>query len=192
MRCDNVNSKAFRKPLEGFSIVQYNDNMKSVWISIQKEAGQFENYSDEDIVDYFEKTFLIDNGNIEERCFFLKDEAKDKYVGTCCAWFSNKGDKIVPVLHWLAVIPLYRNHGYARMLITQVMQYFTLNNEKEAVYLHTQPESFKAIKLYNDFGFNISKNDTYGNAVNEYEDSIVILKNIMDNESYLRLMETAV
>ena len=31
MRCDVVNHNAFSEPIEGFSIVQYNDNMKSVF-----------------------------------------------------------------------------------------------------------------------------------------------------------------
>ena len=31
MRCDVVKHNAFSEPIEGFSIVQYNDNMKSVF-----------------------------------------------------------------------------------------------------------------------------------------------------------------
>ena len=64
--------------------------------------------------------------------------------------------------------------------------------EKQAVYLHTQPESYRAIKLYNDFGFNITKEDSYGYAVNEYEDAMGILKDVMNAEAYKRLKNTAV
>lgn len=34
------------------------------------------------------------------------------------------------------------------MLITYVLKYFEQKYEKQAVYLHTQPESYQAIKLY--------------------------------------------
>ncbi len=192
MRCDSINRNAFSEAEECFSIVKYRPEMKSVWIEIQKAAGQFEGYSDADIADYFEKTFLYDSSEIDERCFFLKDNVEEAYIGTCCAWFSNKGKRIVPVLHWLAVVPTHRNRGCARMLITYVLKYFEQKYEKQAVYLHTQPESYQAIKLYNDFGFNITQEDSYGHAVNEYEDAMEILKEVMNSEAYKRLKNTAV
>lgn len=76
MRCDSINRNAFSEAEECFSIVKYRPEMKSVWIEIQKAAGQFERYSDADIADYFEKTFLYDSSEIDERCFFLKDNVE--------------------------------------------------------------------------------------------------------------------
>ena len=192
MRCESINRNAFSEAEECFSIVKYRPEMKSVWIEIQKAAGQFEGYSDADIADYFEKTFLFESSEISERCFFLKDNIEEAYIGTCCAWFSNKGKRIVPVLHWLAVVPTHRNRGCARILITCVLKYFERKYGKQAVYLHTQPESYQAIKLYNDFGFNITKEDSYGYAVNEYEYAMGILKDVMNAEAYKRLKNTAV
>ena len=189
MRCDSINRNAFSEAEECFSIVKYKPGMKSVWIEIQKAAGQFEGYSDADIADYFEKTFLYDSSEIDERCFFLKDNVEEACIGTCCA---NKGKRIVPVLHWLAVVPTHRNRGCARMLITYVLKYFEQKYGNQAVYLHTQPESYQAIKLYNDFGFNITQEDSYGHAVNEYEDAMEILKEVMNSEAYKRLKNTAV
>ena len=78
------------------------------------------------------------------------------------------------------------------MLITYVLKYFGQKYGKQAVYLHTQPESYQAIKLYNDFGFNITKEDSYGHAVNEYEYAMGILKDVMNAEAYKRLKNTAV
>ena len=52
---------AFSEVEECFSIVKYRPEMKSVWIEIQKAAGQFDGYSNADIADYFEKTFLYDS-----------------------------------------------------------------------------------------------------------------------------------
>ena len=78
MRCDSINRNAFSEAEESFSIVKYRSEMKSVWIEIQKAAGQFEGYSDADIADYFEKTFLFESSEISERCFFLKITLKKR------------------------------------------------------------------------------------------------------------------
>lgn len=68
MRCDSIDRNAFSEVEEYFSIVKYRPEMKSVWIEIQKAAGQFDGYSNADIADYFEKTFLYDSSEIDERC----------------------------------------------------------------------------------------------------------------------------
>lgn len=192
MRCDCVNENAFAEVADRFSIVKYRSEMKPVWIEIQKAAGQFDGYSDVDIAEYFEKTFLFEDSEICESCFFLKDNIEEKYVGTCCAWFSNKDKRIIPLLHWLAVVPSHRNRGCARMLITEVLKVLKQKYENQAIYLHTQPSSFQAIKLYNDFGFNIAKKDSYGHAVNEYADAMEILEKVMNADAYMRLESSAV
>ena len=87
MRCDSISRNAFCEVEESFSIVKYRSEMKSVWIEIQKAAGQFDGYSDAGIADYFEKTFLFENSEISERCFFLKDNIekaiKMTVLGAC-------------------------------------------------------------------------------------------------------------
>ena len=108
------------------------------------------------------------------------------------AWFEAKGDKVVPVLHWLAVADDYSGRSYARMLIAQVMLLFDKYAPMESIYLHTQPWSYRAIKLYNDFGFCMSRTDVYGTAVNEYEEAMAILGKCMSREAYEKLMLTSV
>ncbi len=99
---------------------------------------------------------------------------------------------MVSVLHWLAVDKRDTGKGYARMLITEVLKVFERLEESEKIYLHTQPGSYKAIKLYNDFGFCIAKEDTYGTAVNEYQEAMPILKKYMSKESYIKLESSQV
>ncbi|MDY3855204.1 MAG: GNAT family N-acetyltransferase [Butyribacter sp.] len=192
MRCDAINSDAYSEVPECFSIVKYNSQMKAVWCEIQKSAGQFVGYIDDDIVAYFEKKFVYEKSEIEERCFFLRDNIDGTYVGTCCAWFSEKEGKLVPVLHWLAVVPSYRNKGCARILITHILKYFEQNCEQQVIYLHTQPASYKAIKLYNDFGFNITMRDSYGDAINEYEGAMEILKEVMRIDVYKNICSSVI
>ena len=78
------------------------------------------------------------------------------------------------------------------MLITEVLKIFKQKYGDQAIYLHTQPSSFQAIKLYNDFGFNIAKEDSYGNAVNEYADAMEILEKVMNVDAYTRLKSSVV
>ena len=125
-------------------------------------------------------------------CIFLKDIIEGIYIGTCCAWFSEIDEKVFPILHWLAVVPQYRNKGCARMLITETLKIFSQKYGNQAIYLHTQPSSYQAIKLYNDFGFNIAKEDCYGHTVNEYAEAMEILERVMDNKAFERLRESVV
>ncbi len=78
------------------------------------------------------------------------------------------------------------------MLITQVLKFFEEHGEDDVIYLHTQPCSYRAIKLYNDFGFGMSKADTYGDAINEYEEAMPILEKYMEKESYAKLLASTV
>lgn len=192
MRCDSVRTSAFRKVSSGMSIEKYHSKMKSVWVEIQKAVGQFEGYSDAEILDYFDETFGLNYDEICDRCIFLKENVTGKYVGTCVAWFSEKEGAKIPVLHWLAVIPEYQNQGLARILITETLRIFLQKQENGAIYLHTQPSSFRAMKLYHDFGFNITKEDYYGHAVNEYFEAVKILEEIMEPEVYKELKASAV
>ena len=69
---------------------------------------------------------------------------------------------------------------------------FPLKRAGCSVQAEYAPESYQAIKLYNDFGFNITQEDSYGHAVNEYEDAMEILKEVMNSEAYKRIKNTAV
>lgn len=192
MRCDSINKGAFLNVSDRFSIVKYRPGMEYIWAKIQKESGQFEGYSDEAVLEYFKKTFLQGDSEIEKRCIFLKDTIGETYIGTCCAWFSEKEKIEVPVLHWLAVVPEYRGMGCARMLITETLKIFIQKYHNQAIYLHTQPASYHAIKLYNDFGFNIAMEDCYGKAQNEYDEAMKILQGIMNEKSFERLQGSVV
>ena len=129
---------------------------------------------------------------INDRCFFLRDKSSNEYIGTCCAWFSHQNNVVVPVLHWLAVKPKYRNKGYARILITETMKCFMDYYYNQAIYLHTQPSSYQAIKLYYDFGFRITVKDCYGSAQNDYNEAMKILKVVMDEDNFNKIKNSVV
>lgn len=142
--------------------------------------------------DYFNEKFLSKTNELLRRCIFLKDLKKKIYVGTCSAWMGKKENEVIPVLHWLAIRQGFENMKYARMLITEVIKIFISLDCGKPMYLHTQPRSYKAIKLYNDFGFCIAKRDVYGSAINECDEALEILKIYMEPQSFGKIIESLV
>lgn len=191
MRCDRIDKSAYLELPSGIEAVFYKEGMEMVWAKVQKAAGEFAEDSVSDAAAYFMERYGDRRQELSERCVFLKEQETGRYIGTCMAWFEQKNGEEVPVLHWLAVDDAYAGNGYARMLITQVMKLFERFAKGQKIYLHTQPCSYRAIKLYNDFGFSITRTDTYGTAVNEYEEAMPLLKKHMTAETYERLLRTA-
>lgn len=190
MRCDRIDKSAYLELPSGVEVVFYKAGMEMVWAKVQKAAGEFAEDSVSDAAACFMERYGDRQQELSERCVFLKEQETGSYIGTCMAWFEQKNGDGVPVLHWLAVDDAYAGKGYARMLITQVMKLFERFAKGEKIYLHTQPCSYRAIKLYNDFGFFITKTDTYGTAVNEYEEAMPLLKRHMTAETYEKLLRT--
>ncbi len=171
MRCDNFNNKNYYN--NDIKIRNYNDGDEIHWAKIEYAVGDFINV--ESAKQYFTEHYKTDD--IYERCFFAEDNNKN-VVGTCIAWYDKKDDGIVSSLHWLAVLPEYQNKGIGKALMNTVMNYYKSNN-LFPVYLHTQPWSYRAISLYNTFGFKIQKEDTFADYVNEYMEAKEILKNYL-------------
>lgn len=192
MRCDRIDESAYQEPDSSVEVVFYESGMEAVWAEVQKNAGEFVGKPDSQVQEFFMERYGQDESELVRRCMFLKEKASGKYIGTCMAWYGFRGEERISVLHWLAVDKAYAGRGYARMLVTQVLKLFAGLGEGERIYLHTQPCSYKAIKLYNDFGFCMAREDTYGTAVNEYEDAMRILQEYMTEAAYRKLVETSV
>jgi GNAT superfamily N-acetyltransferase len=193
MRCDKVDKSAFCEPPNNLSLLYYCDGDEKHWVKIQKSVGEFDSYSNEAVYKYFSKNYLINTDEALKRIIFLVDKKTGVYIGTCSAWFEPKCDGFVPVLHWLAVRDGYENNGYARLLITETMKRFSqIYGDNVPVYLHTQPCSYKAIKLYSDFGFSVTKEDTYSNAINECDEGLIELKKYMKPNVYRKIEQSVV
>lgn len=192
MRCDHIYHKAYRNVPEHVTIEYYKDDMEEIWKDIQKEAGEFSTKTDQETLQYFSTRFGHQKDLLRKRCLFLKDKKTDQYIGTCMAWQAYQASSLIPILHWLAVSDRFAGQGYARILISQILQIFEKETPHKSIYLHTQPSSYQAIKLYHDFGFCLCRTDTYGNAINEYTKATSILKSVMTKESYTALIKDSI
>jgi ribosomal protein S18 acetylase RimI-like enzyme len=105
-----------------------------------------------------------------------------KIVGTCFLWKLN--DKINTV-HWFKVKKEYENNGIGRALLSYLFKDIKIGDLP--IFLHTQPESYRAIKLYTDFGFDIATNEYVGTRKNDIGDSKIYLQQHMPQKDYKQL-----
>lgn len=95
----------------------------------------------------------------------------DKPIATCSHWKSyGKFSSI----HWLKTLKMHEGKGLGRAILSEIMRKFA--RKDYPIYIHTQPSSFRAIKLYADFGFKLLKGGKLGTRINELEKSLPILK----------------
>jgi hypothetical protein len=66
----------------------------------------------------------------------------------------------------------------------------SLTENDYPIYLHTQPSSFRAIKLYSDFGFALLTDPIIGYRQNHLEECLPILKAHMLQKDFEKLQFT--
>lgn len=59
MRCDLVNKEAFKEIPRDIEIEFYKKGMEYIWVDIQKSIGEFEVLTDDEVIRYFQKKFLV-------------------------------------------------------------------------------------------------------------------------------------
>jgi GNAT superfamily N-acetyltransferase len=108
-------------------------------------------------------------------------------VATCSYW---KAYGKINTIHWLKTRKDYEGKGIGRALLSAVMRRF--DSQDYPIYLHTQPGSFRAIKLYSDFGFQLLRGGRLGTRVNELEMCLPILKEFMPKKDFegLKMIDT--
>jgi GNAT superfamily N-acetyltransferase len=107
------------------------------------------------------------------RTLFAVD-SDDRPVGTCMLWDAYGR---LPTIHWLKVVAPLEGRGIGRALLSAVLR--DLDPAAYPVYLHTQPESARAIALYTDFGFDLLSGERFGTRTNDLEASLPILRELL-------------
>jgi GNAT superfamily N-acetyltransferase len=176
MQCDSPNEDAFRKLPDGYSFRLCRRDELDAW----KRILVHEQYIDH-VTAYYNRVYAPYEDEFFRRCLFVCDE-KDKPIASTFIWRSYG---LINTVGWFGVLPEYEGKGLGRALISQV-----LKDAEFPVYLHTQPTSARAIKLYSDFGFKLITNFIPGNRSNDLEDSLPYLKKILPEKDYAALRYT--
>ena len=189
MKCTQIKENAMMLLPDNYSFKLYEDGDEKYWAAIELAVGEFEHMTQEQVEEYFRKEYFTKKEELYQRCLFVFGSDK-KPVGTCMAWFDHIGEQEVASIHWFAVDPKVQTHGIGRALLSEAMGIFYFNDEMP-VYLHTQPWSYKAIKLYLDFGFYALKEETLNHETNDFAEASLVLEKLINRQYHARFMDTA-
>ena len=185
MICEAADSKAFSELPAGYAVRNCRPDELDIWKAMPfddpAQAKEYEGF----MTDFFSTVY----GGKEEMFFagtlFVCD-ARDKPVATCLLW---KAYGEFNTVHWFKVLKEYEGRGIGRALLSIIMR--NLERSDYPVYLHTQPGSFRAIKLYSDFGFALLKGEKFGSRKNDLAECLPILAEFMPEKHFRNLKITA-
>ncbi len=109
----------------------------------------------------------------------------DKPVATCSRW---KAYGKFNSIHWLKTLKSHEGKGIGRAVLSAIMRTFAPGDYP--IYIHTQPGSFRAIKLYADFGFHLLSGGKLGTRTNDLEKCLPILKEFIPQKDFEKLRIT--
>lgn len=158
--------KDYKLP-EGFEFVLFKSGDEKEWAEIETTVGEFDSAADALV--YFQRNFLPYLDELERRCIFIKNNKGEK-VATLTIWWRYTGNRRDPWIYWVAVKPEYQGLGLGKAIVFEGMRRFIEIEGDRDVYLHTQTWSYKAINIYREAGFEITKEKGLGGYENnDYE-----------------------
>jgi ribosomal protein S18 acetylase RimI-like enzyme len=181
MMCEVLNRNSFTEVPAGYSIRSCRPDELDLWKAMPFDDADLAKEYEEFMSDYFATTY----GGKEE-LFFAKTlfvcDRQDKPIATCLSW---KVYDEFNTIQWFKVLKGYEGQGIGRALLSIIMQ--ELEMRDYPVYLHTQLSSFRAIKLYSDFGFSLLSGDKFGIRNNDLDECLPIIEGFMPKEYFHKL-----
>jgi ribosomal protein S18 acetylase RimI-like enzyme len=181
MMCEVLNRTSLTEVPAGYSIRNCRPDELGIWKTMPFDNDDLAKEYEEFMSDYFATTY----GGKEE-LFFAKTlfvcDQQDKPIATCLSW---KAYDEFNTIQWFKVLKGYEGQGIGRALLSIIMQELEMCDYP--IYLHTQPSSFRAIKLYSDFGFSLLSNDKFGIRKNNLDKCLPILEEFMPKEYFHKL-----
>lgn len=184
MICRRLNPHALSTLSQDYHIRTCREDELELWKAMPFDTPEQAQSYQSAMTDYFSRVYAPKERLFYERCLFVCD-AQDRPIATAFAW---KAYNAFMTIHWLKVIRAYEGKGIGRALLSRVMS--ALKADEYPVYLHTQPGSYRAIKLYTDFGFEIVVDPVIGNRTNDIEAAIPMLEKYMTRSAFKQLNYT--
>lgn len=190
MRCPWFDLRAVKdSPLPaGYSLRNYEAGDMRHWSEIETSVLEFDSITGAEA--YFSRIFLPYEALLPRRMVFAVDP-KGKPVATATAWFEGEGENHVSLLHWVSCMPAHQGLGLGRAVTARAMRLLALYEPYRDAILHTQTWSHRAVGLYLSLGFRALKTESDGKHANEYEKAVGILRGVMDERQYQRMIDTA-
>jgi ribosomal protein S18 acetylase RimI-like enzyme len=184
MMCEALNRNALTELPASYFIRNCRPDELGVWKTMPFDAADLAKEYEGFMSDYFTTTY----GGKEE-LFFAKTlfvcDRQNKPIATGLSW---KAYDEFTTIQWFKVLKEYEGQGIGRALLSIIMQQLEMRDYP--VYLHTQPSSFRAIKLYSDFGFSLLSGNNFGIRKNDLDECLPILERFMPKEYFQELRIT--
>ena len=169
-----------------FELHAYRPGVAQQWAELEYEIGDFP--SVQAARTYFTKTYLSRPDSLARRGIFVSDKKSGCLVGVCIAWVDERNGAPVSSLHWLITKETYQGRGIGSALIAAALSIYEKENAFP-VYLHTQPWSHQAIRLYHKFGFRLMKQESFAGYENQYALAVPVLARYIAPECMKELIE---
>ena len=180
MVCRELNRSALRPLPSGLYLRRCRPDELEVWKDLQ--AAPRDGSSRESLDAYYDKWFAPHADLFFQSCTFVCDE-DDTPIATGFIW---KPEGPPTLLHWIKVLEAHEGRGIGRALISALMR--DLPAADYPVYLHTQPASYRAVKLYSDLGFAlVAPPGSIDGRPNELEESLPYLRQYLRPEDFHHL-----
>jgi len=173
MQCEKPDKTAFRELPDGFFIRLCRRDELEIWKRVVAEE-QYVGY----VTEYYGKVYAKHDNEFFRRCLFVCN-ADDIPVASTFIWRSYKK---INTVGWFRVLPEYEGCGLGRALLSEIFK-----GTDFPVYLHTQPTSARAIKLYSDFGFKFLTDPVIGYRKNDLLESLPYLQKVLPESDYAKL-----
>jgi len=173
MVCGTPNRDAFSDLPDGYAARLCRPDELEIWKSVAVDEA----YTDY-ITDYFDRVYAPRSDEFFQLCTFVCD-ADNNPVATSFIWRSYG---MVNTIGWTRTLPQYEGKGLGRALLSTIMR-----DAECPIYLHTQPTSIRAIKLYSDLGFALITNKIIGHRSNDLGKSLPYLQKVMPRNDYANL-----
>ncbi|WP_255037474.1 GNAT family N-acetyltransferase [Lacihabitans soyangensis] len=181
MMCERLNEEALSQLKSEYYFRNCRPNELQIW-----KAFPFDSETVPTEYEDFMNQIINDSYGSDMKTFFSNTifvcNKDDKPIATCSHW---KAYGKFNSIHWLKTIKEYEGQCLGRAVLSEIMKSFS--SDDFPIYLHTQPGSFRAVKLYADFGFKLLKGGQIGHRPNELEKCLPILREFIPKKDFEKL-----
>ena len=181
MMCSALNPAALSELPHAYHVRPCRRDELDIWKEMPFDDAASANQYRDFMTEYFNDVYSDHEKLFFQKCLFVCD-TNDVPVGTCFAWQAYGK---ITAIHWFKVRKNCEGAGIGRALLSIVMR--SIERKDYPVFLHTQPSSFRAIKLYSDFGFAFLTDPVIGYRKNDLEACLPVLEALMPPSYYAAL-----
>lgn len=186
MMCEQLNKNALTELNTDFYFRNCRPDELEIWKAFPFDSDSVPSEYEDFMNEFIKVTYGNDIDTFFQNTLFVCNE-EDRPIATCLHW---KAYGKFNSIHWLKTRKAYEGQGLGRAVLSEIMRKFSTKDYP--IYIHTQPGSFRAIKLYSNFGFKLLKGGKIGHRINELEKSLPILSEFMPKNDFdsLEIVDT--